>query len=199
MIKIGLTGGIGSGKTTVSEMIKNFGIPVIDADIISREVLIKYKQINKNIRKEFGDDYFDDDGNLKRRKLGNTIFKNHVLRQKLENLIIPFIKHEIFLKIHELEVSGQRYCIIDSPTLFETGLNKYMDYTVLVYVDKKIQINRIKSRDMLEENEIISRINSQVRTEDIISIVDFVISNNGPLEETQINVKDMLNNIYKLT
>lgn len=199
MIKIGLTGGIGSGKTTVSEMIKNFGIPVIDADIISREVLIKYKQINKNIRKEFGDDYFDDDGNLKRRKLGNTIFKNHVLRQKLENLIIPFIKHEIFLKIHELEVSGERYCIIDSPTLFETGLNKYMDYTVLVYVDKKIQINRIKSRDMLEENEIISRINSQVRTEDIISVVDFVISNNGPLEETQINVKDMLNNIYKLT
>ena len=199
MIKIGLTGGIGSGKTTVSEMIKNFGIPVIDADIISREVLIKYKQINKNIRKEFGDDYFDDDGNLKRRKLGNIIFKNNVLRQKLENLIIPFIKHEIFLKIHELEVSGQRYCIIDSPTLFETGLNKYMDYTVLVYVDKKIQINRIKSRDMLEENEIISRINSQVRTEDIISIVDFVISNNGPLEETQINVKDMLNNIYKLT
>lgn len=199
MIKIGLTGGIGSGKSTVSEMIKKIGIPVIDLDIISREVLIKYKQINENIRKEFGDDYFELDGHLKRRKLGNDVFKDHVLRQKLEDLIIPFIKQEMFQKIHALEVSGERYCIIDSPTLFETGFNKFMDYTVLVYVDKKNQINRIKSRDSLDENEIRNRINSQVRSEDIISIVDFVISNNGTRIETEKNVIKMVNNIYKLT
>jgi dephospho-CoA kinase len=199
MIKIGLTGGIGSGKTTVSEMIKNLGIPIIDADIISREVLIKYKQINVNIRKEFGDDYFDVDGKLKRRKLGNAIFKNHDLRQKLENLIIPYIKEEMFEKIHALEASGKKYCVVDSPTLFETGFNKFMDYTVLVYVDRNTQISRTKSRDLLEENEIINRINSQVKAEDIISIVDFVISNNGTLEETEMNVKEMLNNIYNLT
>lgn len=199
MIKIGLTGGIGSGKTTVSEIIKNIGIPVIDADIISREVLIKYPQINDNIRKEFGDDYFDADGNLKRRKLGNTVFKDQGLRQKLESLIIPFIKKEIFRKINELEASGKRYCVVDSPTLFESGFNKFMDYTVLVYVDKNTQLNRIKSRDLLEENEIKNRINSQVRAEDIIPIVDFVISNNGTLDETKINVEEMLNNIYNLT
>ena len=199
MIKIGLTGGIGSGKTTVSEIIKNSGIPVIDADIISREVLIKYKQINESIRKEFGDDFFELDGNLKRRKLGNVVFKDHTLRQKLENLVLPFIKKEIFLKIHELEEHGERYCIVDSPTLFESGFNKYMDYTVLVYVDKNTQINRIKSRDLLGEHDIMNRINSQVRYEDLIHIVDFVISNNGTLDETKVNVKEMLNNIYNLT
>lgn len=199
MIKIGLTGGIGSGKTTVSQMIRNRGIPVIDADIISREVLIKYKQINDDIRKEFGDGFFEADGKLKRRKLGNTVFKDHILRQKLEDLVIPFIKKEIFLKIHELEARGERYCIVDSPTLFESGFNKYMDYTILVYVDKNTQINRIKSRDLLGEHDIMNRINSQVRYEDLIQIVDFVISNNGTLHETEVNVKEMLNNIYNLT
>lgn len=198
MIKIGLTGGSGSGKTTVSEIIKNFGIPVIDADIISREVLIKYPQINDSIRKEFGDDYFETDGNLKRRKLGNIVFKDKVLRQKLENLIIPYIKKEIFQKIDELETRGEKYCVVDSPTLFESGFNRFMDYIVLVYVDKNTQFNRIKSRDLLNENEIKNRINSQIKVEDIIPIVDFVIRNNGTLDETKIYVEQMINNIYNL-
>lgn len=198
MIKIGLTGGIGSGKTTVSEIIKNFSISVIDADIISREVLIKYPQINDSIRKEFGDDYFESDGNLKRRKLGNIVFKDKVLRQKLENLIIPYIKKEIFQKIDELETRGEKYCVVDSPTLFESGFNRFMDYIVLVYVDKNTQFNRIKSRDLLNENEIKNRINSQIKVEDIIPIVDFVIRNNGTLDETKIYVEQMINNIYNL-
>jgi dephospho-CoA kinase len=199
MIKVGLTGGIGSGKSTVSEMIKNMGIPVLDADIISREVLIKYPQINDSIRKEFGDDYFEADGNLKRRKLGDTVFKEQVLRKKLESLIIPFIKKDIFQKIDELEANGEKYCVVDAPTLFESGFNKFMDYIVLVYVDKNTQINRIKLRDLLKENEIRNRINSQVKAEDIIPLVDFVISNIGTLDETKVRVEEMINNVYNLT
>ena len=92
MFKIGLTGGIGTGKSTVSKLFKDYGIPIIDADIISREVLKKYPEILEDIKNTFNDGFFDENGELKRREFGNYIFKFPNERIAYENIIIPYIK-----------------------------------------------------------------------------------------------------------
>ena len=96
MFKIGLTGGIGSGKSTVSKMLKALSITVIDADIVAREVLILYPQILEKVRLYFGDSFFDEFGELKRRELGDFIFKNEAKRKQYETIILPYIIEHIF-------------------------------------------------------------------------------------------------------
>lgn len=193
-IKIGLTGGIGSGKSTVSSIMKKEGITIIDADIISKEVLKIYPEINWAIKEQFGGDFFYE-GVLDRRKFGSYIFSNEKEREKLENIMIPYIKKEIFKDIREYEDSGENMCIVDAPTLIEHGLHKLMDYNIVVWVDRKTQIDRIGKRDLLTNEEIINRIKSQMPLEEKIRYADFVIDNSGSIEETEIEVRKILRSI----
>lgn len=195
-MKVGLTGGIGSGKSTVSNIIKKEGIETIDADIISREVLKIYPEINMAIKEQFTGDFFYE-GILDRKKLGSHIFSNEKERKKLENIIMPYIKKEIFKSIKECEDSGQSICIVDAPTLIEQGLYELMDYNIVVWVDRKTQIDRIGKRDLLTNEEIINRIKSQMPLEEKIQYADFVIDNSGSIEETEIKVKEILRSIKR--
>lgn len=196
MIKVGLTGGIGSGKSTVSNILKEKGIPVVDADIISRDILIRYPEVTSNIRKEFGSEFFDDKGLLKRRELGNFIFKNPEGKHKLEALTIPYIIEEIFLKIEEYKKQGFKICIVDAPTLIETGLYKSMDVNILVWVDLNTQIERTLKRDNLNLGDLKNRINSQMPLEDKKNYVDFIIDNRGSIEATMNQIDKVLKKIY---
>lgn len=192
-IKVGLTGGIGSGKSTVSKMFSDKGICIVDADKISRDVMKIYPEISESIRKVFGDDFFDGSGNLKRRQLGDFIFKNQSYRKQLEDIIIPYIKTEISKRIESCRMSKNKICIVDAPTLIEQGLYKEMDYNILVWVDKDTQIKRVKDRDDMNDEDVQNRIKSQMPLEDKIKYVDFVIDNSGSLEETENEVRRVLN------
>jgi dephospho-CoA kinase len=192
MLRIGLTGGIGSGKSTVSAMMKKIGIEVIEADIIAREVLDIYPEIKENIKDSFGVHFFDLDGNLLRKKMGDFIFHYTNERVKLENLIIPYIKKEITERFIELEKKGTKLCVLDAPTLIEQGLHENMDINILVWVDKNIQVQRLKLRDKLSDQQIIDRINAQMSLEEKRDYVDFVIDNRYSLLDTKKQVENIL-------
>lgn len=195
MLKIGLTGGIGSGKSTVSLMLKKKGFPIVDADIVAREVLETYPQILEQVKKHFGHGFFDENGKLKRKEFGNFIFSKEERKKDYENIIMPFIKNEIFNRITELEKEKEDVCILDAPTLIENGLHVKMDINILVWVDLKTQIERVKKRDVLSEEQVFNRINSQMSLEDKKKVVDYIIDNSGTIERTKREVNKILQEI----
>jgi len=192
MIKVGLTGGIGSGKSTVSNYLRKKNIPVIDADDISREIYSLYPEITETIKKVFGEKYFDSNGELNRRKLGKTIFKFKGKRKKLEKIVIPYIKKEIFNRINNLELKKNHICILDAPTLIENNLHKKMDINILVYVDLSTQIKRVMDRDKLTYEEVKQRIDSQISLKKKKKKVQYFIDNGGDLEDTYKKVEEIL-------
>lgn len=193
MLKIGLTGGIGTGKSIVSSIMKEQGVKVIDADKISREVLEKYPIINEKIKETFGERFFSYN-KLNRRELGNFIFKHEKRRKKLENIIMPYINKEIDLKFKSYENEGQKLCVLDAPTLIEQGIYKNMYKNILVWVDKNTQIRRVKIRDNLSEKEILDRINAQMDLEHKKNYVDFIIDNSKDI----LTTKEQVSKIVKL-
>ena len=184
MVIIGLTGGIGSGKSTVAKMFIERNIKVIDADIISREILSIYPKILISIKHEFGKTFIDSLGKLKRRELGDHVFNNEYRRKKLEDIMIPFIKKQIYSRVEQYNKEGEKFCVIDAPTLIEHSINEDMDVNILVWVDKQTQIQRLKQRDSMEEGQIVHRINSQMSLDKKKLYVDFIIDNSKDLSST---------------
>lgn len=196
MIKIGLTGGIGSGKSTVSFMLKEAGFNIIDADIIAKDVLVKYPEILERVRIDFGSGFFDWRGEFRRKEFGNHIFRFPKQRKKYEEIILPYIKKEIYDGISNLEKKKADFVIVDAPTLIENDLHKDMDYVILVWVDNNTQIQRVKSRDNLSREDAINRINSQMPLDRKKDFSNIVIENNDTLTKTKEQV-DLLIDFLK--
>ena len=192
MVKIGLTGGIGSGKSMVSNMLLASKIKVIDADIISRQVLDNYPEILDRVRKEFGEGYFDWRGEFRRKEFGNQIFRFPKLRIKYENIIIPYIKKEINEAFDRYAQNGEKVVVLDAPTLIENKMHEEMDYIILVYADTNTQIQRIKTRDKLSQVNAISRINSQMSLDEKKKYANIIIDNNGNIADTKVQVEDII-------
>lgn len=192
MLKVGLTGGIGSGKSTVSSILKEKGIAVIDADVVSREVHALYPELTRKIKLSFGEGFYDADGNLKRKELGNYIFQNPGERKKLEDIVLPYIIREIFIRLQEYAKKGESWCILDAPTLIEQGLHQQMNFNILVWVDRQTQIERVMRRDGLTEQQVISRINAQMSLDRKKEFADFIIDNSKDLLTTRNQVERIL-------
>ena len=188
MIKIGLTGGIGSGKSTVSFMLKEAGFNVIDADTIAKEVLVKYPEILEMVKINFGSGFFDWRGEFRRKEFGNHMFRFPKERKKYEGIILPYIKREIYEKIDYYEKKNADIIILDAPTLIENELHKDMDYVILVWVDSNTQIQRVRARDALARDEAINRINSQMPLERKRDFANIIIENNDTLPKTKAQV-----------
>ena len=199
MLKIGLTGGIGSGKSTVSLMFQSEDFPLIDADVIAREVLKKYPEILDRVRIEFGDNFFDWRGEFRRREFGNHIFRFPNQRIRYENIIIPYIKDEINNVFNMYEQQGEKVVLLDAPTLIENNLHEEMEYVILVWVDNKTQLTRVKERDKLSQSEALNRINAQLSLEKKKEFANFLIDNSSSLMETKNQIDDIVDilNLYK--
>lgn len=191
-INIGLTGGIGSGKSTVSSILKEKGIPIVDADIISRKVLDIYPEILVKVKKSFGEKFIDSSGNLKRRIFGNYIFINKEKRVEYEKIIIPYIIKQIFIEMDSYHKEGKAICVLDAPTLMEHKLHEKMDFNILVWVQRDVQIKRVMKRDNLTKDEVISRIKSQMDIDDKINLADFVIDNSKDINYTEKQVNSII-------
>ena len=192
MIKIGLTGGIGSGKSTVSKMMAAAGIKVLDADLVARNVLVVYPEILERVKIEFGDVFFDWRGEFRRKEFGNYIFRFPQQRIKYEEIIIPYIKKEILEALDRYESNGEKIIVLDAPTLIENGLHTNMDYVILVYADTKVQLQRLKDRDKLSVGDANSRINSQMQLEEKKNYANIIIDNNKDLITTKKQVDDII-------
>ncbi|MBU3153518.1 dephospho-CoA kinase [Clostridium estertheticum] len=198
MLKVGITGGIGSGKSTVTNMLKADGFSIIDADIVAREVFIIYPEIMGNIKSEFGYDFFDSECELNRKEFGNYIFKSDTRRKKLENIMMPFITREIQHRIKMCEEDNCKLCFLDAPTLIENNLHNCMDVTILVWVSSDLQIQRVMLRDDLNLDETMDRIKAQMPIDEKRKFADFIIDNGRSFEDTKLQLDLIITQLERL-
>lgn len=178
MFVVGLTGGIGSGKTVASDRFEELGVKVVDADIASRVVVEIGKPALSSIEGEFGSDVISDDGSLNRAKLREIIFKDDEAKSWLESLLHPLIGQHI---LDEIASATSKYVILVSPLLFETTQFQMCNRTLLIDVPKDIQILRTAKRDKVPEFQVEKIIASQMDRDQKISKADDVIVNDGEI------------------
>lgn len=184
MYKIGLTGGIACGKSAVSTFLNNYtGIPIIDADVIAREVVKPGAEGLKLITSEFGNDILHADGHLNRSKLGNIIFNDQAKRFKLDSIMFPLIYNESRKIFSDLEAKKHSYIVYDAPLLIEAGSHKAMDFVIVVIAPPEVQVARIQKRNGLTEADARARVNSQWTNEMRVAEADYVIENTGSLDD----------------
>ena len=188
--KIGLTGGIASGKTTVCDLFKELSVEIIDADIISHELSKRDGDAFQEILDAFGDDIIGDDGELDRKKLRSIVFNNNTKKKILEEIIHPKVLFSINEKI---EASLSNYLIISVPLMIETGMNAMMDRILLIDCSAETQIQRLIKRDQTTREEAIIIIENQASIETKRELSDDIIINNNAtsIEELRIKVKDL--------
>jgi len=185
MFLVGLTGGIGTGKSTVSNYFRQQNVPLIDADLIAREVVEPGKPAWKRLRASFGDDFFDPiTGALDRKKLGDLIFGSISLRRKLNSIVHPYIRWEITKRLFVLFFTGHQFVILDLPLLFESGWQRILQYVIVVKCNEENQLQRLMARDSSTENEAKQRIKAQMPLETKEKSADFVVDNDGTMDET---------------
>ncbi|HHV73965.1 MAG TPA: dephospho-CoA kinase [Thermoanaerobacterium sp.] len=175
---IGLTGGIASGKSTVSSILKRLGAVIIDADVVSREIMIKGTDTYNILVSVFGREILRKDGEIDRRKLGNLVFADKEKLNKLNEITHPEIIKRIKDIIEEERKKGKEKAIVlDAALLIEMKLFNMVDEVWLVVVDKKTQIRRLMKRDNLSYKDALNRIKSQMSIEDKMKYADFIINN----------------------
>ncbi|CDS05117.1 hypothetical protein LRAMOSA07646 [Lichtheimia ramosa] len=196
---IGLTGGIASGKSTVSRLLQEHDIPVIDADKIARQVVEPGRRANKLIRKHFGDDVFLPDGNIDRPKLGQVIFGDPAKRKVLNQCTHPAVRQEMLKQAFLYWIKGADVVVLDVPLLFESGMDKLVGTTVVVYCSEVLQLQRLMKRDQMGEDAAVQRIRSQMSLNDKVSKADVVIDNSSDLSQLQVQVKNLIQRIRPST
>ena len=188
MYRIGLTGGVGCGKSTVSTYLKELGIPIIDGDKLAREAVTPGSEAMEKIRETFGDGVFTPEGALDRRKVADLVFTDEAERQKLNAIIHPFIWRRTREELYKAEEAGAQAVVLDMPLLLEIGWHLRVEAVWVVYVPQEIQIQRVMGRDGLTREQVMDRIGKQMSTENKLKYADVVIDNSGTVEETRAQV-----------
>ena len=190
----GLTGGTGSGKSTVSEYLKEFGYTVVDADIIAREVTAKGSPVLDDLAAAFGTEIIDENGELIRKKLGSIVFGDKEKLEKLNEIMRKALDEkmtEALNKATEDRLYGKVF--FDAPTLFESKRESFVDKIWVVAADKETRIQRIMKRDGISREEVLQRMESQLPDDEKIAKADLVIYNDGTLEDLKKKVEKALN------
>jgi dephospho-CoA kinase len=191
MLKIALTGGPGSGKSTVAQMFRELGAEVIDADEVAHGAVSPGQPAWEEVRREFGPDYFREDGSLDRAKMAELVFQDAGARQKLNAIVHPRVTGEIARRLKDLAARGAHLVMVEVPLLFEAGLEKNFDMVIVVDAGEKEQIDRIAARDGRPAREAAGIIQAQWPLDAKKARADFVVDNRGSLTDTRDQVKKL--------
>lgn len=172
---IGITGGIGGGKTTVCKVFRILGIPVFEADAVARQLMDEDEEIKKAMVAEFGESVYTADGKLNREFLAAAIFANNELREKVNGLVHPAV-HNAFFRWKE-QNNEFPYLIYEAAILFEGGFNRHMDYTILVTAPEEQRVARVMKRNGMTEGKVWERIRSQMPDDRKRGLADHCIDN----------------------
>ena len=198
MFIIGLTGGIGTGKSTVSSYLENKGCLILDADKISRQMTEKGQPALEDIGRIFGFHLINEDGNLDRQALGNIVFSNKEKLDILQSIITQKVVENINNRLIELKNDDTKgIVVIDAPLLFECGMEGLADENWLVSASLDVRLERVKKRDGLSENEILSRINNQMPQEDKEKLSQVILDNSTTLDELYRQIDVNLERVKK--
>jgi len=188
---IGLTGGIGCGKSEAARYLKELGAAHLDADDISRELTAENGAALPEIRRVFGDGVFEANGALNRAELGRLVFSNEPARRALEGIIHPLVQRRMLEEMDAAAEAGAAVVILDVPLLFETGMDALCDETWVLYVDRDIQIQRVMARDGLSSQEAEERIDSQMPSEERNARASHAINTDQPIERTRAELEQL--------
>ncbi len=189
MIKIGLTGGIASGKSTISKILKRLGARIIDADIEAKATLKPNTKAWQMLVEEFGSAILKEDNSIDRRKLGNMVFGDSVKLGKLNSIVHPFVIERIKGKIVQLEEEGKLDAVVlDAPLLIETNLHHLVDEIWVVNVDKDTQISRLMKRDKFNFEQAENRLKAQISQQERLKYATAVIDNTSTRRHTREQV-----------
>ncbi|NKE06295.1 MULTISPECIES: dephospho-CoA kinase [Mesobacillus] len=189
---IGLTGGIASGKSTISAMFTEMGITVIDADIEARLAVEPGEKAYNDIVSHFGDEILEEDRTINRTKLGEIIFNNEEKRMLLNSIVHPAVRERMAQKREKAEAADEKAVVLDIPLLFESKLTRLVEKIIVVFVDEQTQLERLMKRNGFSEEEAYSRINSQMPLKDKIDLADAVVDNSGSIEESKQQLMNIL-------
>jgi dephospho-CoA kinase len=199
MVIVGLTGGVASGKTTVSQILKEEGAYVIDADRIARELVRPHAPAWKKLVKAFGTDILREDGSIHRKKLADKVFADLNQRKLLNQILHPRIRREMNRRAKEIEEKDpEAIVVIDAPLLVELGGHHQMDRLIVVAATQTQQIDRLKKRDGISREEALRIFSSQMSIEDKVKLADFVIRNEGSLQETKKKAREIFRELRKV-
>ncbi|MGG5340618.1 dephospho-CoA kinase [Enterococcus sp. AZ192] len=193
---LGLTGGIATGKSTVVEIFKDEGFPIVDADIIAREIVEPGTPGLQAVVDAFGSELLFADGSLNRKKLGKIIFSDKQKRERLNRVLSPFLREAILTDIARKK-NLSSLVIVDIPLLYEGGYDAVVDQVAVVYIPEELQLSRLMKRDDLSALEAEQRIDSQMPIEEKKNRADIIFDNQKTTEETKKQVKKWLSkNIF---
>ncbi len=192
MLKIGLTGGIGSGKTTAANLFHELGIPVIDADNIAHTLVSKGQPALREIVRNFGAAILDEDGSLDRDKLRDIIFSSPSQKKLLESILHPLVYKEMQRQMDSMD---RPYVILSIPLLLETGMQHLVDRILVIDCPVEIQFERVKQRNGLTDDRIASIIGAQIPRTKRISAADDIVNNSGSTSKLAEQIKK-LHNLY---
>lgn len=188
MYKVALTGGIGCGKSTVSDLFKQLAITVVDADEIAHALVAPGQKALQQIDNHFGPRFINSDGRLNRSLLRDCVFHDPEKKKQLENILHPLVYSEIDQQLSQLT---SPYAIISIPLLIETGMQSLVDHILVIDCPMEIQVNRVKLRDGLSDSQITVIINSQVSRTRRLENADSIIDNTQGLSSLSQQVKTL--------
>ncbi len=199
MLIVGLTGGVASGKTTVSQILREEGVYLIDADQIARELVQPHMSAWNELIRVFGKEILQEDGSIHRKRLAAQAFSNPEKRSLLNQILHPRIKAEMDRRVREIgQKDSNAIVVIDAALLIELGGHREMDKVIVVASTEKQQIERLKKRDGVGQEEAEKILSSQMPLEEKLKVADFVIRNEGSFEETKKKVKEVSEELKRI-
>lgn len=190
-IVFGITGGIACGKSTATKIFKSVGFPIVDADIIAREVVVPGSTGLRQVVSAFGEEYLNLDGTLNRIKLGNLVFSDKYQLSKLNEIMVPLIREESLFQVNKL---SKTHPIVgyDAALIIEWGLHKtWVSPLIVVYCEPEIQLSRLMSRNSLTEEQAMARIKAQIPASEKRPHADFEINTSGPIEQSASKAREI--------
>jgi dephospho-CoA kinase len=192
----GITGGIGSGKSTVSGLLTEAGVPVVDADRLARLSVAPGGPGLSQVVREFGPSVLGTDGEMDRKRMGQMAFSSVEVRAKLNAILHPMITDLARAAFAKLESDGVELAAYDCPLLFESGLQARYRPTVVVFVSPEEQVRRVMARNGLSEADAVARVASQMPLSEKARMADFVVDNSGTREELASRVMDLMRSVH---
>ncbi len=194
MLKVGLTGGIGCGKSHILREFHKLGVYTIDADEIAHQVILPKQPAYGKILDTFGPEILASDQTIDRKKLGKVVFSDEKARQQLNQIVHPFVREEEASRVAEFEnqeTPRSPMIMVDAALMVETGSYRKYDFVIVVYCQPGVQLQRLISRDRFSQEEALQRIGSQMPLLEKIKYADYIIENSGRLSETNKQVKQI--------